>query len=57
MQYANYLLTNKESNEELNAIAKSFNLGPHFKVSTLESFIDSDRNQVNPKYNDFSSDF
>lgn len=57
MQYANYLLTNKESNEELNAIAKSFNLGPHFKVSTLESFIDSDRNQVSPNYNDFSSDF
>ena len=57
MQYATFLLTNKESPEELAKIAKSFNFGINYKVSTLESFIDSDRNQVNAKYNDYSTDF
>lgn len=57
MQYATFLLTNKESPEELAKIAKSFNFGTNYKVSTLESFIDSDRNQVNAKYNDYSTDF
>ena len=42
MLYADYLLTNKENEEELNKMANALNFKGEFKVSSLDSFIDSD---------------
>ena len=39
MLYADYLLNNKESEEELNNMAKALNFKAEFKVSSLDSFI------------------
>ena len=61
MLYADYLLNNKESEEELNNMAKALNFKAEFKVSSLDSFIDSDggRPDINAmaKYMEFANDF
>jgi hypothetical protein len=61
MLYADYLLNNKENEEELNNMAKSLNFKAEFKVSSLDSFIDSDggRPDINAmaKYMEFADDF
>ena len=61
MLYADYLLNNKENEEELKNMAKALNFKAHFKVSSLDSFIDSDngRPDANPmaKYMEFADDF
>ena len=61
MLYADYLLNNKENEEELKNMAKALNLRAEFKVSSLDSFIDSDsgRPDVNTmaKYMEFADDF
>ena len=61
MLYADYLLNNKESQEELDNMAKALNFKAEFKVSSLDSFIDSDggRPDMNAmaKYMEFANDF
>ena len=61
MLYADYLLNNKENEEELKNMAKALNFKADFKVSSLDSFIDSDngRPDANPmaKYMEFADDF
>ena len=61
MLYADYLLNNKENEEELNNMAKALNFKAEFKVSSLDSFIDSDggRPDMNAmaKYMEFADDF
>jgi len=61
MLYADYLLNNKENEEELNNMAKALNIKAEFKVSSLDSFIDSDggRPDANAmaKYMEFADDF
>ena len=61
MLYADYLLNNKENEEELKTMAKALNIKAEFKVSSLDSFIDSDggRPDINPmkKYMEFADDF
>ena len=61
MLYADYLLNNKENEEELNNMAKALNFKAEFKVSSLDSFIDSDggRPDINAmaKYMEFADDF
>ena len=61
MLYADYLLNNKENEEELNNMAKALNFKAEFKVSSLDSFIDSDggRPDINAmaKYMEFAADF
>ena len=61
MVYADYLLNNKENEEELNNMAKALNFKAEFKVSSLDSFIDSDggRPDINAmaKYMEFAADF
>ena len=57
MEYAKYLLSNKESQEEVDKIVKSYNMKGNYKISTLESFIDADHNQLNISYNNFTTDF
>lgn len=61
MLYADYLLNNKENEEELNNMAKALNFRAEFKVSSLDSFIDSDggRPDINAmaKYMEYANDF
>ena len=61
MLYADYLLNNKENEEELNNMAKALNFKGEFKVSFLDSFIDSDggRPEISAmaKYMEFADDF
>ena len=61
MLYANYLLTNPENKEELNQMAKALNIKADFKVSSLDSFIDSDttnaHNSQMAKFMGYSNDF
>ena len=61
MLYANYLLTNSENQEELNQMAKILNIKSDFKVSSLDSFIDSDSANVSKsemaKYMEHANDF
>ena len=61
MLYADYLLNNKENEEELNNMAKALNFKAEFKVSSLDSFIDSDggRPDINAmaKYMEFEMIF
>jgi hypothetical protein len=61
MLYADYLLNNKENEEELNNMAKALNIKAEFKVSSLDSFIDSDSAQPDAnmmaKYMEFADDF
>ena len=61
MLYADYLLNNKESEEELNNMAKALNFKGEFKVSFLDSFIDSDGGKPEisamAKYMEFADDF
>ena len=49
MLYADYLLTNKENEEELNKMANALNFKGEFKVSSLDSFIDSDGGHLIPQ--------
>ena len=61
MLYADYLLTNKENEEELKNMANALNIKAEFKVSSLDSFIDSDnaRPDINQmkKYMEFADEF
>ena len=61
MLYADYLLTNKENEEELNKMAKTLNFRGQFKVACLDSFIDSDGGKPDSsemaKYMEFADDF
>ena len=61
MLYADYLLTNKENEEELNKMANALNFKGEFKVSSLDSFIDSDGGKPETtamaKYMEFADDF
>ena len=61
MLYADYLLNNKENEEELNNMAKALNFRGEFKVSSLDSFIDSDGGKPDTtamaKYMEFADDF
>ena len=61
MEYAKYLLTNKENEEEFNNLAKRYNFNGDFKVSTLDSFVDTDINKAGAsgmaKYTDFMTEF
>ena len=61
MLYADYLLNNKENEEELNNMAKALNFRGDFKVSSLDSFIDSDGGKPDTtamaKYMEFADDF
>ena len=61
MLYADYLLTNKENEEELKNMASALNIKAEFKVSSLDSFIDSDnaRPDINQmkKYMEFADEF
>ena len=62
MDYAKYLLTNKEDDEELNNLAKNLNFTGNFKVSTLDCFVDTDANKagaagINARYTDFMNEF
>ena len=61
MLYAEYLLNNRENEEEIKTMAKALNIKAEFKVSSLDSFIDSDggRPDINPmkKYMEFANDF
>ena len=61
MLYADYLLNNKENEEELNKMAKALNFKGEFKVSSLDSFIDSDGGKPDTtamaKYMEFADDF
>ena len=58
MEYAQFLLNNKESMDEFNGLAKGFGLSGQYKVSTLDSFIDADKTSTqNSRYNDFSTEF
>ena len=61
MLYADYLLSNKENEEELNNMAKALNFRGEFKVSSLDSFIDSDGGKPDTtamaKYMEFADDF
>ena len=61
MLYADYLLNNKENEEELNKMAKALNFKGEFKVSSLDSFIDSDGGKPETtamaKYMEFADDF
>ena len=61
MEYAKYLLTNKESEEEFNNLAKKYNFTGEFKVSNLDSFVDTDINKAgasgSAKYTDFMTEF
>ena len=61
MLYADYLLNNRENEEEIKTMAKALNIRADFKVSSLDSFIDSDggRPDINPmkKYMEFADDF
>ena len=52
MLYANYLLNSAENKEELNKMAKALNIKAEFKVSSLDSFIDSD--SVKPEMNEMA---
>ena len=61
MLYADYLLNNKENEEELRNMAKALNFKAEFKVSSLDSFIDSDSGRPDAnqmaKYMEFADDF
>jgi hypothetical protein len=61
MEYAKYLLTNKENEEEFNNLAKKYNFSGEFKVSNLDSFVDTDINKAGAsgtaKYTDFMTEF
>ena len=61
MLYADYLLNNKENEEELKNMAKALNFKAEFKVSSLDSFIDSDSGRPDSnqmaKYMEFADDF
>ena len=61
MLYADYLLNNKENEEELNNMAKALNFRGEFKVSSLDSFIDSDGGKPDTtamaKFMEFADDF
>ena len=61
MLYADYLLTNKESEEELSKMANALNFKGEYKVSSLDSFIDSDGGKPDTtamaKYMEFADDF
>ena len=62
MDYAKYLLNNKEDDEELNNLAKNLNFTGNFKVSTLDCFVDTDANKagaagINARYTDFMNEF
>ena len=61
MLYADYLLNNKENEEELNNMAKALNFKGEFKVSSLDAFIDSDGGKPETtamaKYMEFADDF
>ena len=61
MLYADYLLNNKENEEELNNMAKALNFRGEFKVSSLDAFIDSDGGKPETtamaKYMEFADDF
>ena len=62
MDYAKYLLSNKEDENELNNLAKNLNFTGNFKVSTLDCFVDTDANKagaagVNARYTDFMNEF
>ena len=61
MLYANYLLSNPENKEELNQMAKTLNIKADFKVSYLESFIDSDSGKSGlsqmKKYMEYANEF
>ena len=61
MLYADYLLNNKENEEELNNMAKALNFRGEFKVSSLDSFIDSDGGKPDTtamaKYMEYADDF
>jgi len=61
MEYAKYLLTNKENEEEFNNLAKRFNFNGEYKVSNLDSFVDTDINKAgasgSAKYTDFMTEF
>ena len=61
MLYADYLLTNPENEEELKNMANALNIKADYKVSSLDSFIDSDNvlpdiNQMK-KYMEFANEF
>jgi len=61
MLYADYLLTNPENEEELKNMANALNIKAEYKVSSLDSFIDSDNghpgiNQMK-KYMEFADEF
>ena len=61
MLYANYLLTNPENEDELKTMANALNIKADYKVSTLDSFIDSDNahpdNNQMKKYMEFADEF
>ena len=61
MLYADYLLSNPENETELKNMANALNIKAEFKVSSLDSFIDSDggRPDINPmkKYMEFAAEF
>ena len=61
MLYANYLLNNKENEEELKNLAKKLNIRADYKVSSLDSFIDSDGIKLDKnsmkKYKEFADEF
>ena len=61
MLYANYLLTNPENEDELKTMANALNIKADYKVSTLDSFIDSDNahpdNNQMKKYIEFADEF
>ena len=61
MLYANYLLTNPGNKEDLNQMAKTLNIKADFKVSYLESFIDSDSGKSGlsqmKKYMEYANEF
>ena len=61
MLYANYLLTNPENEDELKTMANALNIKADYKVSTLDSFIDSDNahpdNNQMKKYKEFADEF
>jgi len=61
MLYANYLLTNQENEDELKTMANALNIKADYKVSTLDSFIDSDNahpdNNQMKKYMEFADEF
>ena len=61
MLYADYLLNNKENEQELKNMANALNFKAEFKVSFLDSFIDSDGGRPDAsamaKYMEFADDF